>query len=178
MLAFGFVEGNVSGQPPLTLFAGGGDGPDLAYDAYNNVALGHLPIFDVDGDGWDDFLGANYTVNFNGGIAAIFAGGPYIPGPKVSGVEAVAGEGHVQALTVWPNPVREELHIAWRGDLRRMPARLEVHDLRGREVARGAVEPRRGAALWRPGALPAGVYVLTVYDAAGTVIAGARVVKL
>ncbi len=180
MLAI-FRSGFNPGDPStMYLLSGGTSGPDSLYDAYTTSTAINLtiPMMDVDGDGWSDLLVSNFAPNFNGGIAAIFAGGPYIPGPKVSAVEAVAGEGHVQALTVWPNPVREELHIAWRGDLSRMPALMEVHDLRGREVARGAVEPWRGAALWRPGALPAGVYVLTVRDAAGNVIAGTRVIKL
>jgi len=118
-----------------------------------------------------------FSVNHKSGIAGILGGGPQIPRDPTMGVRAIAGEGHEQAVALWPNPMREELHIAWRGDLRRMPSRFVVYDMLGREVARGDVEPGRGAALWRCGDLPGGVYLLSIHDSSGVPIATARVVK-
>jgi hypothetical protein len=92
-------------------------------------------------------------------------------------VEVVAGEGHGDAVSVWPNPLSEDLHIAWRGDLRRMPHRFAVHDMAGREVARGEVESWRGEALWHCAGVASGAYVLSVYDARGVLITSARLIK-
>lgn len=177
MLALGRLETEPPGRPPMTLFAGGDRGPDFAYDAYNNDAFGHLPIDDVDGDGWNDCMGWNGHYDHEGGIAVIYAGGPYIPGPKTSGVDVVAGEGHDRAIAIWPNPAMNELHIAWRGDLKNMPTRFAVYDLLGNDIAHGSVEPWRGAALWNCSAVAAGVYVLTISDDRGALIATKRIVK-
>jgi hypothetical protein len=169
------------GGTPRMLFGGGSNGPDLAYDAYSTLPVFSLvmPLTDVNGDGWGDLLTGSYNTNgINTGAAVIFAGGPYIPGPKVSGVESVAGEGHAQAFAVWPNPVRDELRMAWRGDLRRMPARFAVSDAAGREIAGEDVAPGRGAAVWRAVGVPAGAYLLSVYDAAGVAIGTARIIKV
>jgi len=118
-----------------------------------------------------------FSVNHKSGIAGILGGGPQIPRDPTMGVRAIAGEGHEQAVALWPNPMREELHIAWRGDLRRMPSRFVVYDMLGREVARGDVEPGRGAALWRCGDLPGGVYLLSIHDRAGGLITTTRIIK-
>ena len=174
MLQMGLIEGQ-TGYPPHMFFAGGDNGPDQSYDAF--AGFGGYPLFDVNGDGWDDFIGINYTVNLRAGIAVIYAGGPYIPSPKVSGVEAIAGEGHSQAITVWPNPLRDDLHIAWRGDLRRIPRSFRVHDLLGREVAHGGVPPGTKAALWRSGDLPGGTYLLSVYAHDGGMITTTHIIK-
>jgi hypothetical protein len=174
MLQMGLLEGQV-GYPKIMFFAGGDNGPDQAYDAFAN--LGGDPIFDVNGDGWDDLLGRNSYVNIRAGIAAIYAGGPYIPSPKVSGVEAIAGEGHEQAITVWPNPLRDDLHIAWRGDLRRTPRSFRIHDILGRDVAHGDVPAGTKAALWRSGDLPSGTYLLSVYAHDGTIITTTPIIK-
>jgi hypothetical protein len=174
MLLMGLLEGQV-GYPNIMFFGGGDNGPDQAYDA--SASLGGDPIFDVDGDGWDDFLGRNIYVNIRAGIAAIYAGGPHIPSPKVSGVEVIAGEGHQQAITVWPNPLRDDLHIAWRGDLRRTPRSFRVHDLLGRDVAHGDVPAGTKAALWRSGDLPGGTYLLSVYAHDGSIITTTPIIK-
>jgi hypothetical protein len=173
-----FEGGDPSG---LLGFSGGDQGPDRSYDAQrmgNSLFTLGAAVLDVDGDGWDEYLSADAGYGgFGSGIAVIFAGGPYIPSPTHSGVEAVAGEGHVVALTVWPQPAREEVHIAWRGDLKKMPRRFVVHDMVGREVARGEVESWRGEALWHCAGVASGAYVLSVYDAQGSLITSARLVK-
>lgn len=174
MLQIRRLEGQTAYPGPM-FFAGGDDGPDIAYDATS--PLGGAPIFDVNGDGWDDLLARNPNVNIRAGIAAIYAGGPYIPSPKVSGVEVIAGEGHQQAITVWPNPLRDDLHIAWRGDLRRTPRSFRVHDLLGRDVAHGDVPAGTKAALWRSGDLPSGTYLLSVYAHDGGIITTTPIIK-
>ncbi len=104
----------------------------------------------------------------------VLAGGPEIPTTGVR-EEPVAGESG--GLSLWPNPVRDALHVAWKGNLKKMPHRFAVHDMVGRRVAGGAVEPSVGSAIWRCGDAATGTYVLTAYDEAGEVIATARVVK-
>jgi hypothetical protein len=73
--------------------------------------------------------------------------------------------------------VHEELNIAWRGDLKQMPARFEIHDMSGRRVASGDAEPWRGAALWCAAGVPTGTYLLSVFDNSGQLIATATIVK-
>jgi hypothetical protein len=173
-------------QPRFYVFSGGSDGPDPAYDAwcnfpFNGVPLGS-PIDDVDGDGWSDYLCGDpltyaYSFRADVGTAVIFAGGPYIPGPKISGVDAIASQGHAHAVTVWPSPAHDELHIAWRGDLKRMPHTFVVHDLLGREVARGDVREGAGAALWHCGDVAAGIYLLSINDMHGELIATMKIIR-
>ena len=177
-------------SPGAILFSGGPHGPDLAYDAIYYPALDSLqgradirgPAGDINGDGWEDAIAANYQYpsSFdNGGIAIILAGGPYIPSddPTV-GVRHIPLENKSTALSLWPNPVREELNIAWRGDLKRMPRRFEIHDMLGRLVSLGSVPDGDGAALWRCNGQPSGSYVLSIFDAAGVVLATTRFIKL
>jgi hypothetical protein len=173
-------------------FSGGPSGPNTSYDAWYNPESDGLfgehvfggaggPLSDVNGDGWDDVItgSSSYAVfGPNQGIAIILAGGPYIPNddPTVS-VQEVATSERSDALHLWPNPVRDILHIAWRGDLKRMPARMAVHDISGRVITEGAVQPGRGEALWRCASVAAGTYVLTIYDSRGEVIATEKIVK-
>jgi|GEM_PF-930249 len=161
------------------MLSGGENGPDSTYDAYysSSVFGRPFPAPDIDGDGWDDLIVGSPTNNFNAGLAVILAGGPEIPRDPTMGVEAIAGEGHHAAFSTWPNPARDLLHIAWRGDLRRMPHRFFVHDILGREVATGDVEPGAGAALWHCGDIPSGVYLLSIYDRADRLIATQRIIK-
>jgi hypothetical protein len=169
------------------LFSGGSGGPDHQYVAryqpgYDGYADGRFfgyvaPIPDCNGDGWPELINCNSAYGFNAGVAFILGGGPDIPRDASLGVEAVAGEGHSDAVTVWPNPLREDLHIAWRGDLRRMPERFVVHDMAGREIAHGEVEWWRGEAVWHCAGAGSGAYLLTVYDEHGTLISSARLLK-
>lgn len=161
------------------MLSGGENGPDSTYDAYysSSVFGRPFPAPDIDGDGWDDLIVGSPTNNFNAGLAVILAGGPEIPRDPTMGVEAIAGEGHAAAISTWPNPARDLLHIAWRGDLRRMPHRFIVHDILGRKVATGDVEPDAGAAIWHCGDIPSGVYLLSIYDRADRLIATQRIIK-
>ena len=176
--------------PGAVLFSGGPEGPDRAYDATYYPVLDSLkgraniksPAGDVNGDGWDDAIAANYQYpsSFdNGGIAIILAGGPYIPSddPTV-GVRHIPLENKSTALSLWPNPVRDELNIAWRGDLKHMPRRFEIHDMLGRLVSSGSVPDGDGAALWQCADRPSGAYLLSVFDASGTFLATIRFIKL
>jgi hypothetical protein len=137
-------------------------------------------IPDVTGDGWDDLLAANpeYGAFTPAGIAIILAGGPYIPRDSTwLGVRDIAAEGKHDALSLWPNPVRDELNIAWRGDLKRMPSRFVVHDLLGRLIASGTVDAGRGAALWRCADVAVGCYLLSIFDATNTLLSSTEVIK-
>jgi hypothetical protein len=181
-----------SGGDILLAFSGGPQGPDPINDAYYIPADDGLydgePVFsgnsttvpDVTGDGWDDFLGVSsqYGAFVHQGIALILAGGPYIPRDSATlSVRDVAIAGKPAALSLWPNPVHEELNIAWRGDLKRMPARFEVHDMSGRLIASGSVEPWRGSAIWCADGIAAGAYLLTAFDNDNTPIATTTVWK-
>lgn len=175
----------------LLLFSGGKQGPNATYDALyapsrDGVTPGSVmrlisPLPDCNGDGWDDLLISDHTWWWDVlsyGIAMVLAGGPEIPNddPTVSvREEPVAGE--AGGLYLWPNPVVDELNIAWRGNLKKMPQSFTAHDMAGKRVAAGDVEPYLGAALWKCGDLPAGAYVLTAYNKEGEVIATARVIK-
>ncbi|MEP7220983.1 MAG: T9SS type A sorting domain-containing protein, partial [Bacteroidota bacterium] len=167
---------------------GGPNGPDASYDAYyggaydgpvsGDNAVGDITrLGDINGDGWSDFLTYNYQYKFNGGIAIVVGGGPDIPRDPSLGVEAIAGEGHASAISIWPMPARDELHIAWRSDLTKMPSRFVVYDLLGREVANGSVESWRGEALWNCSTVSPGVYVLSIMDASGNLLHSVQVIR-
>ncbi|MBK8910943.1 MAG: VCBS repeat-containing protein [Chlorobi bacterium] len=173
MIAFGTSNGRV----------------DPNYDAYYGSAADGMapfsvfgkggPAGDVNGDGWSDYLAASPSWSGNdAGIAMILAGGPYIPrDDNTTSVRDIPAEGRSQALSVWPNPVGDELNIAWRGDLPRMPQRFTIHDPLGRLVASGTVQPSIGAARWECGHVAAGQYLLTAYDRHGEVIATTTIIK-
>ncbi|HVZ40491.1 MAG TPA: T9SS type A sorting domain-containing protein [Candidatus Kapabacteria bacterium] len=167
---------------PTTVFGfnGGPSGPDHLYDVYEasgEVFSLRTPLADVTGDGWNDWMIGYSERGFHAGFAAIYAGGPYIPRDSTSGVEDVAVAGVRTAISVWPNPARDELHIAWRGDLHRMPTRFTAHDMLGRLVAEGRVEPWRGEALWNCSGRPAGVYILSIYSDDNSLLATTRIIK-
>jgi hypothetical protein len=176
-------------SPGTILFSGGPEGPDLAYDATYYPGLDTLqgrvpitsPVGDVNGDGWDDAIGGTeyYPSEFDmRGIAVIVAGGPYIPNDDPAlGVHEVALERKPNALSLWPNPVRDELNIAWRGDLARMPRRFEIHDMLGRLVASGSVPDGDGAARWRCSEEPTGDYLLSIFDVDGIPLASVHFLK-
>jgi hypothetical protein len=176
--------------PGQILFSGSPTGPDLVYDATYYPGADGLqalipirgPVGDINGDGWDDAIGGNRAYpddRTSAGIAVILAGGPYIPSddPAVS-VRQIPLENRAHALSLWPNPVRDELNLAWRGDLVRMPRRFVIHDMLGQVVASGAVPDGDGAAVWRAAGVPAGAYLVSVFDAAGTLLATTRFLKL
>ena len=173
----------------MIVLSGGSHGPNNTYEAYYNPASDGMipfsvfgnggPAGDVNGDGWSDYLAANPSWFGNdAGIAMILAGGPYIPrDDNTTSVRDIPAEGRSQALSVWPNPVGDELNIAWRGDLPRMPQRFTIHDPLGRLVASGTVQPSIGAARWECGHVAAGQYLLTAYDRHGEVIATTTIIK-
>lgn len=162
---------------------------DGKYDAYyasslDNLSAGNVfghggPAGDVNGDGWSDYLTAEAGWFGNSaGIAMILAGGPYIPRDDgISSVRDIPVEGKSAGLSVWPNPVREVLNIAWRGDLQRMPRRFVIHTISGERVAGGEVEPSIGAAVWQCEGVASGSYVLTAYDRENQVIATTTIIK-
>ncbi len=159
-------------------FSGGVGGPDHSYDTYTTEFYGRvLPIGDVTGDGWEDIMSSNSTINFNAGVAELFVGGPYIPRDPSSGVEDVAIAGHRAAVSIWPNPATTELHIAWRGDLPQMPRRFVVSTTLGQQVAAGSVESWRGEALWHCGDVPAGSYLLRIEDWQGHLLVTHQIIK-
>lgn len=165
------------------IFSGAHGGPDHFYDAtYSTAADGlgggfamrvSMPAGDIDGNGWRDFIAGNERFDFDRGIAVVIGGGPHIPRDSMpaSLIRDLPSEGHRAAISVWPNPATEAVHIAWRGDLGRTPERFDVHDALGRLVARGDADHRRGEVQWHCAGRPAGVYLLTIFDARGEVIA-------
>ena len=163
---------------------------DGKYDAYYASSLDSLsagtvfgyggPAGDVNGDGWSDYLTAQPKWPGNdAGIAMILAGGPYIPrDDNTTSVQDIPAEGKHDAMAVWPNPVREVLNIAWRGDLQRMPKRFVVHSVAGERIAGGVVDSGVGAAVWQCDGVASGSYVLTAYDDHDWVIARSMIFKL
>jgi hypothetical protein len=178
-----------SGQSSMLMgFASGPEGPDHSYEAFYAADLDGLiegnvvgtirPISDCNGDGWDDVLTSNFSwPGQNWGIALVLAGGPEIPRDPSSGVRQISLEEKSDAISVWPNPARDVVNIAWRGDLKKMPRRFVVHDMVGREIAHGEVPAGSGAARWQCGDLPSGVYLVSIYDERGNPVATTRVVK-
>jgi hypothetical protein len=165
--------------PGITLgFSGGPTGPDGQYDATSGT-LGFtvLPLGDVTGDGWNDLIDGDYTDNFNSGYAAIYAGGPYIPHDPSSGVEQIAVAGRSDAISTWPNPLSDQLYIAWRGDLPQMPERFQVHDLLGRLITDGHLDTWRGESLWQCADVAPGIYLLSIFDHDGHRITTHRLIK-
>jgi len=173
----------------LRAFSGGPNGPDATYDAvfyesdhgfFESPSGYNMPAGDVNGDGWSDFLAGNprYYDDTDRGAVIVLAGGPYIPvdDPSMGVREVVTGE-RPRSVYIWPMPVGDELNIAWRGDLERMPARFEVFDVGGGQVARGAVDPYVGSAHWRCGDASPGAYVLRVLDEDGGLLGTASFVK-
>lgn len=159
-------------------FSGGPHGPDGQFDASSGGFLGPIrPIGDVTGDGWSEVMCGYYAVNFNAGFAAIYAGGPYIPRDPSSGVEEIAVAGRSDAISTWPNPLSDQLHIAWRGDLAHMPERFQVHDLLGRLIADGGLDTWRGESLWHCADVAPGIYLLSIFDRDGHRITTHRLVK-
>ena len=174
----------------LLFLSGGPEGPDSTYEAIyrpgsdglgGGIAVSGLnqPLGDVTGNGYCDYISAqpNYGIA-RSGLAFILAGGPYIPidDTTVSVSEyPVAGERG--GLYLWPNPVVEELHIAWKGNLKSLPSRFVVYDMEGREIIAGDVDPYGGMALWRCGSIPSGAYVITAFDSTGQILSTARIIK-
>lgn len=163
----------------IWFFAGGPNGPDRFYDAawpgiiFNTA----YPLGDVTGDGWDD-MAVIEPLAIPITKCSVYAGGPYIPDDVTAvGLREVGAEGKSDAVSAWPNPVRDVLHIAWRGDLPRTPSRIVVHDLLGRTVEAGAVDRRTGQIVWHCDGVPPGVYVVGLYGLDGRHIASMRVVK-
>jgi len=169
----------------LRVFSGGPHGPDSSYDAWHRddietIYSYGIPIDDCDGDGWPEviFGQAFWYGSAAYGKAVILAGGLEIPRDfPTSGVRDLPLEDKQRAVSLWPNPVHDELNIAWRGDLRHMPARFEVYDLLGGLVATGSVEPWHGAALWHCDGVPAGTYILSIRDAGGMLLTTASIIK-
>lgn len=162
---------------------------DPTYDAYYGSSydgmapysvFGHGgPAGDVNGDGWSDYLTAEPSwPGSDAGIAMILAGGPYIPrDDNTTSVHDIPAEGKSAGLSVWPNPVRDLLNIAWRGDLQRMPRRFTVHSINGERIAGGMVDPGIGAAIWHCNGLSSGSYLLTAYDDHDRIIATTTISK-
>lgn len=170
----------------LRAYSGGPGGPDGFFDAwYYATADGFIsdnwnrfsaPLGDVNGDGWNDVIfGDDYHPSdaMPGGIAIILGGGAYIPRDSfdISAIRDIAIADLADALTVWPLPARDHVTIAWRGDLEEMPARIDVHDALGRSILSqrlgwGASHVQLECAGWL-----AGVYVVSLRDALGRVIA-------
>jgi hypothetical protein len=172
----------IIGPEGLLGFSGSESGPDDLFDTYYNgedpLYVYMTPVGDVTGDGYDDFLTGNFDYGLQSGIAALFAGGPYIPHDwQTSAVDQIAVTGESDRISIWPNPLGDELHITWSTDRLHAPGRFVVHDVLGSEIARGTIDPFGGHARWRCADLPAGTYLLTIFDNAGRPIATTRLMK-
>ncbi|MBS1911799.1 MAG: T9SS type A sorting domain-containing protein [Bacteroidetes bacterium] len=177
MLVLGKAEFDTAGAPSYMLFSGGSDGPENSYAAYITPSASGRAIPDADGDGWADYITGDPTASLYGGRATIYHGGPYIPLPHAAGVDAIAGEGHDQAITVWPLPAGEQVHVAWRGDLHRMPSRFIVYDMLGDEIIHATADPMTGSAILDIGTAPPGIYFVTILDRNDLRIATKRIIK-
>ncbi|MGE3800671.1 MAG: FG-GAP repeat domain-containing protein [Candidatus Kapaibacterium sp.] len=169
--------------------SGGKNGPnetvDMIYSASGDgMTSGNIfgvggPVGDATGNGWSDYLTANPSW-FGGdqGIVILLEGGPYIPtDDTTSGVQEVATDEHRAALHIWPNPVVDEMHVAWRGDLKSSPSFLRIYDMAGRLIVEQDVDGWRGEALWKCGAVASGSYLLVVYDHNEHAIAQTNIIK-
>ena len=167
-IAYGLSGGKQGPNHTYDAFFGGGDGP-----GFGGVSAG-----DVNADGYEDRILNSSSYGGPGvGIAAIISGGSYIPVDDTTlSVRSIATEEHESALHIWPNPVIDKLHIAWRGGLQRRPSEVAVFDMRGREVVRGEVNYWRGEAVWECGSVASGAYLLVVYDNQGAILASEEVI--
>jgi hypothetical protein len=86
-------------------------------------------------------------------------------------------EGKQGALSLWPNPVVDAVNIAWRGDLRHAPSRFVVHDLLGKVMAEGRVDPAIGAAIWHCADVTPGAYLLSIFDRHDILITTTTLIK-
>ena len=131
------------------------------------MVLFHYPVGDVSGDGWEDLLSTYPDWGADQGIAIILEGGPYIPhdDPTVS-VREVPVDDYSDALHLWPNPVNDQLSLAWRGDLTAMPEQARIYDTRGQLVAEYQLNSagRPGSAVLDCSGLPSGSYLLQLSD--------------
>ena len=169
--------------------SGGKQGPNETYDLWYATSADGMrggdafgvggPIGDATGDGYSDYLTGNGSWGgLDQGIVLLLAGGPYIPNDDTTlSVQSVATDEHRAALHIWPNPVRDELHVAWRGDLKRPPGLLRIYDMNGRLIVEGPVNTGRGEAIWKCGSVASGSYLLVVCDRHGTVLAQTTLVK-
>ena len=185
----GRTGGDPGGGARMVVLSGGKDGPNPTYDAYYSAAADGMTAGNVfgrggivencTGTGWDCYLTANPEwFNLQQGIAILLEGGPYIPNDDTTlSVQSLATDEHQTALHIWPNPVRDLLHVAWRGDLQRPPGLLRVYDMNGRLIVEGPVEAWRGEALWRCGSVPPGGYLLVICDRQGGILAQTTVIK-
>ncbi len=160
---------------PTLLMGGGPNGPDRYFDAYGSLVPPATGTPDLDGDGWPDVMTASPLDDFERGYCQIFAGGPYIPSDPLLDVHWVSNGAIDKAIALWPNPARDQVHIAWRGDLARLPRRFEVYDATGRLIARGQTESWRGEVLWNCAGAASGLYLVRVLDFHGLPIADATV---
>lgn len=113
----------------------------------------------------------NSLDDYERGFCQIYAGGPYIPRDPSAGTRWIADADRPKAIAVWPNPARQQVHIAWRGDLRRMPRAFEIYDLSGRLRARGETASWRGEVLWDCADAPSGLYMIRILDFQGAPMA-------
>ncbi len=179
---FGFVADSLQRYEMMVLrnpvnfrdaygLGGGYDGPNRTYDAdfggSDGPAFGGVDAGDVDNNGWRDRLIASETYGGPGvGRAVIVAGGPYIPvdDPTVS-VESAPVAGEPTALHLWPNPVTDNLHVAWRGDLPRMPHLMQIYNALGELVEERGLPTWKGTTTWSAAGHPAGAYTIVIFDA-------------
>ena len=184
----------IGGQTQLNHYlryyvSGSAEGPNHDYEAWYVPAEDGVPnififrwggeIGDVNNDGWPDVgYSVHEGLSLPSGVAIVLAGGPYIPFDDPSTVvEEVPIAGESGGLFLWPNPVRDVLQIAWRGNLKEKPVRFAVFDMVGREVVSGRVDPYVGAARWDCASVASGAYILVAYAADDRVIATAEVLK-
>jgi hypothetical protein len=109
----------------------------------------------------------------------MLGGGPHIPRDSMpaSAIRDIAVTGRANAITIWPNPVTDVLHVAWRGDLGTTPETFEVYDALGRLVAHGDADHLRGEVLWHCADQAAGIYLLRILDRQRSTIATSTIVK-
>ncbi len=133
-------------------------------------------IPDFDGDGWDDILSVDPNDDDLFGTSVAHAGGPYIPHRPDAAITWLADDVQQNAIALWPNPTRDVLHVAWRGDLVRLPRTIEVYDMKGRLIERQQRPSYTGEISWACDAVAPGAYLVRVLDYRGKQVAVGRVV--
>ena len=138
------------------------------------------PAGDLNSDGYGEYLVSDVTWGafVNTGIVFILSGEPEILlNDTTLSVEEYPVAGESGGLYLWSNPVVDELHIAWRGDLPQKPSRFVVYDMLGREVVAGSVASWRGSASWHCADVSSGTYLLVALNDNDERIASATLLK-
>lgn len=95
----------------------------------------------------------------------------------VSDVESRTERPSETQLTINPNPISDQGRIEWHSDASVRPSGYQVSDILGRRIESGDIGHGMQSMSWNAGNLPAGVYLLTLFDEEGGKLATERMIK-